>query len=1151
MQPVHPLSLKFLVFPPSFCHLAFLTSHIAFPSLFLPRGPLSLCVPAHTDFDEMQRQKSILSFFQKPSSETPMSGVRHSVSGKTPCRPAGWQDSLQASALPEIAKDIFAEDVSVAETPSEKISCPCRRSGNIAMDEDDEHDNRVAQPFSNILHKFYRENKSANSVTENQIDSYSPSSCAASFTIDDGYINKDNGSSRHGSLKDHNLIMGVGEKSLNIEFDQDFPGPETPAMRPRVPRFKRIQENYHERHCVTNSILPEPNKRQKPLEDLLLKTKADEEVSGCCSSKFEWLDPCNIRDASGRCPTDPLYDNRTLYIPSNSLKKMSASQKQYWNVKCQYMDVVLFFKVGKFYELYELDAEIGHKELDWKMTVNGVGKCRQVGISEAGIDDAVQKLIARGYKVGRMEQVETAGQAKSRGANSVIERRLVLVSTPSTVTEVLGPDAVHLLALKEGELNSGSTSYGFAFLDYATLKFWVGSFTDDGSCTTLGALVMQVSPREILHEKSGLSLKTERALQKYSSAGPTTMQLTPIVPAADILDTSDVKRLIGSRGYFKGSISWSSVIEASMHHDQILCALSNLICHVSRLKLDDALFNGELLPYHLYKGCLRMDGQTLVNLEIFCNNLDGGPSGTLYKHLDHCITSGGKRLLRRWICHPLIVVDDINGRLDFVEELVNHPEVISVMSHYLCKLPDLDRLVGRIKAYAGSSHTLLVPLIGEKLLKQRIRTFCMLIKGLRVGLDFLILLQKEGKLFSLSRVVNLPLLTALDGLLDQFEAAISDNFPYYQDHDRKDSDAEKLSDLVELFIRKVAEWSQVIHALNSIDVLQSFAATAISSPGSMSRPHFRPAISLNSSNRGNKGPTLLVKGLWHPYAVGHNENGQVPNDVNLGEDTSEKYSCALLLTGPNMGGKSTLLRATCLAVILAQLGCYVPCEHCMLSPADVIFTRLGATDRIMSGESTFYVECSETASILQNTTPDSLVLLDELGRGTSTFDGYAIAYAVLRHLVENVGCRLVFATHYNPLTKEFASHPRVNMQHMACTFNQGINSEPELVFLYRLASGSCPESYGLQVASLAGIPRSVIEAASTAGKQMKTMISNNFKSSEERSQFSTLHEEWLRTILAISRAGREQWDEDASDTLLCLWHEMGSFHRPNSLKIKA
>lgn len=352
---------------------------------------------------------------------------------------------------------------------------------------------------------------------------------------------------------------------------------------------------------------------------------------------------------------------------------------------------------------------------------------------------------------------------------------------------------------------------------------------------------------------------------------------------------------------------------------------------------------------------------------------------------------------------------------------------------------------------------------------------------------------------------------------------------------------------MELFIEKATEWSQLIYAISCVDVLRSFSITAKFSSGVMCRPVILPLSKPSNICNDTGGSTLNIKGLWHPYALGESGGLPVPNDLHLGGNTNIRYPRTLLLTGPNMGGKSTLLRASCLAVIMAQLGCYVPGETCVLSLVDIIFTRLGATDRIMTGESTFFIECTETASVLQNATYNSLVLLDELGRGTSTFDGYAIAYAVFRHLVETVNCRLLFATHYHPLTKEFASHPHVALQHMACSFKLKSQSssptEQELVFLYRLTSGACPESYGMQVALMAGIPKTVVESALSAAQVMKKMNRESFKSSEQRANFSTLHEQWFTTLLDISKTdgglnSDNDDDNDLFDTLFCLWHEL-------------
>ncbi|PNY08616.1 DNA mismatch repair protein msh7-like, partial [Trifolium pratense] len=925
------------------------------------------------------------------------------------------------------------------------------------------------------------------------------------------------------------------ENMFLVENDDDITGPETPGVQPLTSNVKRSRED-----GTKLSSLRDSGKRVRFLDDSLTldMTKKELEVA----SKFEWLDPSRIRDANGRRPNDSLYDRTTLYIPPEVMKKMTASQKQYWSVKCKYMDVVLFFKVGKFYELYEMDAEIGHKELDWKITMSGVGKCRQVGISESGIDDAVKNLVARGYKVGRVEQLETSEEAKARGANSlvaqvvlvrrnkqgmlpigegnsigesdwdkgelkfsriasvrVILRKLVQVVTPSTnVDGNIGPDANHLLAIKEENNGSdnGSVSYGFAFVDCARLRLWVGSIDDDASCSALGALLMQVSPKEIIYESRGVSKEAQKAFRKFSLNGSTTLQLTPMRSITDLVN-SEISDLIHSKGYFKGSAnSLDHVLTKVIHREITLSALGGLI-------------------------------------------------GTLYKYLDNCVTSSGKRLLRNWICCPLKDAEGINNRLDVVDHLIASPEIVSHIAQHLRKLPDLELLIGRTKSSLKVSSPVLLPLLVKKILKQRVKVFGSLVKGLRTTLSLLLLLQKEQPLISsLTKVFKLPVLNGSEGLdqfLTQFEAAVDSDFPNYQNHDVTDTDAETLTILAELFLEKAAQWFEVVHAINCIDVLRSFAVTSSFSSGTMSRPVIVPTT--QSTNKDSGVPVLKMKGLWHPFALGETGREPVPNDMILGENEDGNHPRTLLLTGPNMGGKSTLLRATCLAVIMAQLGCYVPCENCVLSVVDIIFTRLGATDRIMAGESTFFIECTETASVLQNATQDSLVILDELGRGTSTFDGYAIAYAVFRHLIEKVNCRLLFATHYHPLTKEFASHPRVTMQHMACAFKSKSDTfskqDQELVFLYRLASGACPESYGLQVALMAGIPEKTVNIASKASQQMKKSIGKNFRSSEQRSEFSTLHEEWLKTLMSMAQIEDcESLDDDVMDTLVCLQYEL-------------
>ncbi|XP_054791375.1 DNA mismatch repair protein MSH7-like [Prosopis cineraria] len=1089
----------------------------------------------------MNRQRSLLSFFQKSSSTNSDSGLGGNRGA--PSLPIKGDKHSVPSAFTQpaslLANDSSAE-VRGTDTPPEKVPRQILPSTFSSNDK-----SNGATPFSRIMHKFVRD-EDGGKVTRrslSSIDILTKTSPASGRCVN---ANLKEQSKQEGAfqpiIKDDVAISNKADQEdiIPVEHNEDIPRPETPGMQPLASRAKRCRDDGSKFSSLLDS-----SKRVKFLEDLTSLKRTKKEVD--MVSKFEWLDPCRIRDANGRKPDDPLYDRTTLYIPPEVLKKMSASQKQYWSVKCKYMDVVLFFKVGKFYELYEMDAEIGHKELDWKMTLSGVGKCRQVGIPESGIDDAVQKLVARGYKVGRVEQLETSQEAKAKGVNSIIPRKLVQVVTPSTLVDNnIGPDAVHLLAIKEGsDLNNGSVQYGFAFVDCAALRFWVGSIDDDASCSALGALLLQVSPKEVIYESRGLSKEAQKAFKKYSLNGSTTLQLTPVQSLTDLI-SPEVTDLVRLNGYFKrSSDSLDHALSKVNHPETTMCALGGLINHLTRLMLEDVLQNGDIYPYQVYRGCLKMDGQTLINLEIFSNNADGGQSGTLYKYLDSCVTSSGKRVLRSWICHPLKDVDGINNRLDVVDGLVSCPEIVSLIAQHLHKLPDLERLLGRIKITLQSSGPLLLPMFRQKVLKRRVKVFGSLVKGLRTGLNLLLLLQNEGPLMSsFTKVFKVPVLTGscgLDQFLSQFEAAIESDFPDYQNHEVTDADAETLATLIEVFMEKVAEWFEVVHAVNCIDVLRSFAVTSSMSCGTMCRPVI--ASSSKSTSQDFVGPVLKMKGLWHPFALGELGNLPVPNDINLGENTDVRHPHTLLLTGPNMGGKSTLLRATCLAVIMAQLGCYVPCENCDLSVVDIIFTRLGATDRIMTGESTFFIECTETAQVLQNATQDSLVILDELGRGTSTFDGYAIAYSVFRHLIEKVNCRLLFATHYHSLTKEFASHPHVMLQHMACAFESESDGHSkrrkELVFLYRLFAGACPESYGLQVALMAGIPEKIVNDASKASQRMKKSIGRSFWSSEQRSEFSTLHEEWLKTLVSISRIEDcLTFDEDAFDSLFCMWCEL-------------
>ncbi|KAK9852353.1 hypothetical protein WJX84_008725 [Apatococcus fuscideae] len=862
---------------------------------------------------------------------------------------------------------------------------------------------------------------------------------------------------------------------------------------------------------VSQPDTPALGPRRKKLRTLLgdgedKQTASYREVQ----SRFAWLESNHVRDRSGKQPTDPEYDARTVQVPSDVSKKLSESQKQYWSIKQNYRDVILFFKVGKFYELYEDDAQIGADALEWKMTITGVGHCRQVGCPESGIDEAVQRLTRMGYKVGRIEQVETAKEAKeSRGPKATIRRELTRIHTPATNTGSIGVDAVHLMALHEHEeLDTAASStqlnrvqYGFAFLDAAAGRFYVGSATDDASRANLGALLTQIAPRELLTARGSMTKTTDRLL----TSPPVPLQLSSVQPGSEFPDPSDIALATDKQALF-GTLQLS---DEMAHSDPAgLAALAALQQHLKRMLASQELASTAQLvvPYEVYTGALRLDGPTLHNLELLEGG-EGGPDGSLLSQLDTCCSPGGQRLLRRWICRPLLSKTEINKRLDAVGELSARPGLVQPLCAMLRVMPDMERALGRLRnnaappalglpdwaIQAAQKRRLSALATGVVAIEEAGQALSSMVKTIRESLEWpsTSTINKKGKG---AKATAGPMPTLLDEVVRS---------RMLQENQEEDSPAAYLAAEVEATDSLIADFNAHANAyeameaaLSSIDVLVAFATFSQTAAG----PTCRPDIIDAGEDTGGKA-VLDLRGVWHPCVNPAVGRSVVPNNLQLGKRDGSGPR-ALLLTGANMAGKSTISRATCIAVILAQVGCSVPAAACCLTLADRIFTRLGASDRIMTGESTFLVECAETASILQHATPDSLVVLDELGRGTSTFDGYAIAHAVLKHLSSQQDCRQLFATHYHPLTAEFANNPCVALGHMAAVVTQpSAGSQQQaasLIFLYQLRSGACPCSYGLQVAQLAGIPKSISESARRAGAVLENRLQGAFGKQGDR-----------------------------------------------------
>ncbi|TPX35274.1 polyribonucleotide nucleotidyltransferase [Synchytrium microbalum] len=870
----------------------------------------------------------------------------------------------------------------------------------------------------------------------------------------------------------------------------------------------------------------------------------------------------DIQDAERRAPDDPEYDPRTIYVPRSAFEAFTDFEKQYWEVKKNYWDTVVFFKKGKFYELYEKDADIGHQQFDLKLT-DRTGM-RMVGVPENSFDTWAAQFLAKGHKVARVEQIEnsvgkTLRERESSGskAEKVIRRELKSVLTVGTLVDsgLLTDDmSTYCLSLKEELVSENRPKFGVCFVDTATAEFRICSFDDDIDRTRLETLLLQLKPRELVLEKSTMSAKTARII-KNSCGGA--VQINYLKPESEFWDADTTADEICSGAYFakNGSDgkydSWPRVIRATTKQSTAMSALGGLIWYLRSLKLDKDLVSAG--NFHTYDpvqeaASLVLDGQTLLNLEVFENSVDGSDVGTLFRLLNRCTTPSGKRLFKRWVCHPLRSIPALEDRLDATDDLLQTEGLLETLTSAFSQLPDLERILSRIhtggckvKDFVGALDSLETLLEEMQKLSDTAQSFksrrlaSLIQSGFPATLKVHIKWFKDA--FDHEQALKEDKITPSDGydaVYDDAEANVERIDTLFEEHKTeaeseiiakglkyKDMGKEiyqlevparvkvpkdwvvmsktkdvnryyspEIKKLVkemteaketrEAAIREVksrmyskfnenyADWMKVVNSLAEIDCLMSLANCR----SALGEPSCRPQYV-------EDGPSVFrVHELRHPCVVPGFGSDFIPNDTKLGGDEPTM----ILLTGPNMGGKSTLLRQSCIAAIMSQLGCYVPARSCVLTPFDRIFTRIGANDNILAGQSTFMVELAETSRILREATPRSLVILDELGRGTSTFDGYAVAFACLHHLAIRVRCLGLFSTHYGSLTSEFADNALVGMRFMSFVADE---DKREITFLYKLEEGVCPKSFGMNVAHMAGIPNGIVDRADEVAAQFE------------------------------------------------------------------
>lgn len=857
------------------------------------------------------------------------------------------------------------------------------------------------------------------------------------------------------------------------------------------------------------------------------------------------------RDMDGHRPGDADFDPRTLRIGRREWEGMTNFERQYFEIKQYNMDTILMFQKGKFYEMFLEDAYTVHRELDLKLTDRG--RMPMVGVPESSFDMFATKLLAMGYKVGRVDQMETAvgkgmRDKKASSSGDIVRRELRHVMTTGTMIDGLEDDqASYCVALVEQiRDNNGQQEVSFAVctLDAATSDFGLAHWVDDQQLSSLETLLSSLRVKEIIHKKGQLSKNASRLIRNCVGAD---CRITMLRDGKEWLTPDatedELKELFGG-----DESAIPQAIQSVRDNELAMSALAGMFAYLAQLSLLrdlSASKNFTLLedrkaargrPMHL-------DANTLNHLCVLSNE-DGSDAGTLHRLLNRCITPAGRRLFKIWLTHPLSDAASIAARQDAVEDLVGNTEFEDCFAK-LKKLPDFERLMpkvssGKIKPvdFTGllTAFKRMTPIVQDLLqvtvgfksqLVQQLLESIPDVAQLAAELDEMFIAEEDGsfeptqgtdeafdtahrnveaveeeleaqlracrKQFGLGAQksggcnwkhrgtneiyqIEVPKKTKVPKdwqLVSQTNASIGYYSPDVRDlvlalkESRETRTAALKQFQAGLFARFHEESGQyltAVRALAEIDCLQSLALASYA----MGEPTCRPELV--------ECDTALVnfEDLRHPCIAVTTDF--IANDVSMGGDSAE----VILLTGGNMAGKSTTARTTATAVILAQMGCRVPAKSAKISPTDRICTRMGANDQIFKNSSTFMVEMLEASRIVKDCTPRSLIIMDELGRGTSTFDGHAIAHSVLHHLIARTRCLCFFLTHYLQLAYDFQDYPRCANKHMAVAVD---DEKREVVFTYRLVDGVAESSYGTQVAHLAGVSAKICDRASDISKE--------------------------------------------------------------------
>ncbi len=789
--------------------------------------------------------------------------------------------------------------------------------------------------------------------------------------------------------------------------------------------------------------------------------------------------------------------------------------KQYREIKEENRDSILFFRLGDFYEMFFEDAVIASKELGITLTSRNKEKGQDVplaGIPYHSSASYIAKLVRKGYKVAVCEQVEDPKTAKG-----IVKREVVKVITPGTVidTDYLDDKSNNYLLC----VYIKGDRAGIAYVDITTGEFRSTEIAGEDIISRALNEVHKISPNEIIVEEKTYEAFSDK-FKNYAAVSEMTMQTVPFVKKSeDIL--KDYFRVISLESYgLKGKNE--AVVAGAMVLEYVLELQKYNELPINKISYDNREDHMEL------------NLTTQRNLELIQNQREKSNMGTLLWVLDSCQTSMGTRMLKNFIKNPLLKVDAIEKRQEDIGYFIDEVLVREEIRERLKDVYDIERLIGKVIMGTENGRDLIalkksirgaleiVKILGNRQLFKTdleklveiyniiekavteeppfsVREGGMIKSGYNQELDELHNLSKSGKNYILEIETRERERTGIKTLKVKYNkvfgyfievtransSLVPEDYirkqtltnaeryitPELKDYESKVLNAkEKIEALEYQIFKEISahvkeenrEFQELAQNLAYLDVVTSLADVAIKNN------YVKPEVF--------EGFSLDIKGGRHPIVEKLIGAGDfVKNDIFLDENKS-----IIILTGPNMAGKSTYMKQLALIILMAQTGSYVPAEYARIGIVDKIFTRVGASDDLVGGQSTFMVEMSEVANIVNSATDKSFVILDEVGRGTSTFDGISIASSITEYIHDRIGSKTVFATHYHELTElegklERAANYRIEVK----------ETENDVVFLREIVKGGADKSYGIEVARLAGLPKEILNKSKITLKSLE------------------------------------------------------------------